>query len=342
MKTRILGRNPVALVGLLALAVASDLAAQDTVTLTVGTGGQSKLTGRILDYTGRELRLERASGRQESYPAGQVLEIATSYGHEHTEADALLAKGQFSQALALYGQARKTDPRPWVRRRITAGIVRCYDALGQTDRAGEEFLLLVRSDPDTLDFDCIPLAWMTRQPTLAMEQTAGGWFRREEPAARLLGASHLLTGPSREAALMKLKELTGSADRRIGLLATAQTWRTALITATDEQIDGWRRTVEQMPEPLAAGPYYVLGLARGRREQWEPAALAMMRVPILYPDSRPLAARALLDAGHALKQLDRIPEAVRLYSEVIRRYAEQTDAVATARSRMEAMRNDES
>ncbi|MEE8451457.1 MAG: tetratricopeptide repeat protein [Thermoguttaceae bacterium] len=342
MKTRILGRNPVALVGLLALAVASDLAAQDTVKLATGTGGQSKITGRILDYTGRELRFERVSGRQESYPAGQVLAIETPYGRDHTEADALLANGQFSQALALYGQARKVDPRTWVRRRITAGIVRCYHALGQTDRAGEEFLLLVQSDPDTLDFDCIPLAWMTRQPTPALDQAARQWFRRKEPAAVLLGASHLLAGPSRGEALTELGQLTGSADRRIAMLAAAQTWRTALITATGEQIDGWGRAIEQMPEPLAAGPYYVLGLARARQEQWEPAALAMMRVPILYPQQRPLAARALLDAGRAMKQLDRTPEAVRLYGEVIRRYAEQTDAVAAARSRMEAMMNDES
>ncbi|HYW80656.1 MAG TPA: tetratricopeptide repeat protein [Thermoguttaceae bacterium] len=342
MKTRTLGRNPVALLGLIALAAATDLAAQDTVTLSTGTGGQSKLTGRILDYTGSELRFEHASGRQQSYPAGQVLDITTSYGRDHTEADALASKGQFNQALALYAEARKADPRPWVRRRITAGIVRCYEALGQADRAGEEFLLLVQSDPQTLDFDCIPLTWMTRQPSAAMEQTAHGWFRREEPAAILLGASHLLAGPSREAALMKLGRLTSSADRRIALLATAQTWRTALITATDEQIDGWERTIEQMPESIASGPYYVLGLARARQQQWQRAALALMRVPILYPQNRPLAARALLDAGQALKQLDRIPQSVRLYGEVIRSYAEQTDAVATARSRMQAMRKDQS
>ena len=135
MNTRILGRNPVALFvvpalagllalvlpakagttntrrrclfGLLVMAVTGNLAAQDTVTLATGTGGQSKITGRILDYTGRELRLERASGRQESYPAEQVLKVETSYGREHTEADSLLANGQFAQALALYGQARE-------------------------------------------------------------------------------------------------------------------------------------------------------------------------------------------------------------------------------------------
>ena len=41
MKLRILGRNPVALFGLLALAAATDLAAQDTVTLATGAGGLS-------------------------------------------------------------------------------------------------------------------------------------------------------------------------------------------------------------------------------------------------------------------------------------------------------------
>ena len=156
----------------------------------------------------------------------------------------------------------------------------------------------------------------------------------------LLGASHLLTGPSREAARKMLKRLTASADRRIALLATAQTWRADLVTASDEDIDDWKRTIERMPEPLAAGPSYVLGLARARQRQWEQAALVMMRVPILYPTERPLAARALLEAGSAMSKLGRTSEAVRLYGEVIRQYAEQTHAVALARDRIEAMSNE--
>ena len=313
-------------------------AAQDTVYIAGSTGGRTKLTGRVLDYTGRELRLELAGGREQRFAAGQVLQIETQYGPRHMEADALLAQDRFDQALAAYRQAIDGEPRPWVQRQIIARVVRCYGATGQPDRAGEAFLWLIRSDPDTPYFDCIPLAWMPRP--VASEQTARQWLGREEPAAVLLGASHLLSSASRPVALRRLSELAAGSDRRIAQLALAQTWRAEAVTAAAEQIDAWGRVIDQMPESLAAGPYFVLGRARLHRQQWEPAALALLRVAILYPQQRDLAARSLLEAGRSLQMLDRSEQALRLYRELIRKYPD-TPAVAEAQSRMEAIQKDQ-
>ena len=196
---------------------------------------------------------------------------------------------------------------------------------------------MLRSDPQTLHFDCIPLAWLPRQPSIAVEQTARQWIARQEPAAALLGASHLLTGSSQAAALTKLRELAGSTDRRVAQMAAAQAWRTALATADETQIDAWAAAIEQMPESLAAGPYFVLGRARAQRQQWPQAALALLRVAILYPGQRALAAQSLLDAGRVLERLDQPREAALLYREVIRDYAEETRTAAEAQSRIEAL-----
>ncbi len=319
--------------------------AQDTVTIASGgAGGYTKFTGRIVDYTGRQLLLELAGRGQRSFPAGQVLHVETPYGPKHTAADEAFAKGEFDRAWTLYRQAVDIDeePRRWVRRQIFARIVRCHRALDRTAEAGAWFLLLSESDPDTPYFDCIPLAWTPRPLPTALEETARQWIQREEPAAVLLGASHLLgsTAALRAMALAKLRRLTTVSDQRIAKLALAQTWRTATVNVDKAQLDTWAGLIEKMPEALAAGPYFVLGRARAQRQQWEPAALAWMRVAILYPQQRTLAARSLADAGRALQQLGRTEQALRLYREVIVNYP-QTSAAAEARSRLEAIGKNE-
>jgi len=308
-------------------------AAQDAVYIAGRSGGQTKINGRIIDYTGRELRFEHPTGKRQNFPSADVVKVETRYGRDQNEADATLAAGRFDQALALYRRARDGETRRWVRRMITARIVTCYQSLGRTDRAGEEFLLLVRDDPDTLYFDCIPLAWLPRSPPAALEQAARRWVAREEPAAKLLGASHRLSGRWGLNALRLLRRLGASRDRRLAQLAVTQTWRADAVTADPARLDQWSRSIEQMPLALQAGPYYVVGRARMQQKQWEEAALALMRVPILYPDARALAAQALLDAGIALEQLGRKKQASRVYRELIQSYAE-TRPATEARGRM--------
>ena len=314
-------------------------AGQDTVYIAGSAGGQTRITGRVLDYNGRELRLEHTGGKEQSFPAERVLRVETEYGRQQTEADGLFARHHFDRALVLYVKAVDGEPRRWVRRQIIARIVCCHSALEQTERAGEAFLLLIREDPDTPQFDCIPLVWISRETPIALEAAARRWLGRSEPAARLLGASHLLAGRDRPAALKELHRLAAGADRQVAALALAQSWRAKVVTATAEQIDAWGELIQKMPEPIAAGPYFLLGLARAQRQRPEQAALAVLRVAILYPQRRALAAQSLLEAGRVLEGLDRKQSALRLYRELIRDYPERTRAVAEARARLEEIAN---
>lgn len=320
----------------LAAALAAPAAAQDTVYLSSDSSdrGYTKVVGQVIDYTGRALQVQTSGGSQQTFPSGRVLRIDTRYGPQQAEADRRFAERDFASASALYEKARSAEPRAWVRRQITAQLVWCYQALGQPERAGEEFLLLIRGDPVTIHFGCIPLAWISSAPSVLVEQAARQWLTRDEPAAVLLGASHLLATSSRSQALEKLGQLTTEADRRIALLALAQTWRAAVVTAKQQQLHGWEETIERMPEPLRAGPYYVLGLAWAHRQTWDEAALAWLRIPILYSEHRALAARSLLDAGRSLEQLDRSEQATHLYTELLKTYPE-SPPVAEARARLE-------
>ncbi len=314
---------------------------QDTVHVAnpSSTHGYAEWKGQVVDYTGRELVLLLPSGLDRTFPADQVLRIETHYGPQHVEADRRFAQGEFESALGLYGQAREGEPRRWVRRQITARIVWCYRALGQWERAGKDFLdVLLADDPSTPYFDCIPLGWVRREPSLTLERTAQQWLTRDQrPAAALVGASHLLSTNQYSRALERLRQLAADPDERIAFLALAQTWRASAVTANPEQLAQWQATIERMPEPLRAGPYFVLGAAEAQQQRWEQAALAWMRIPILYPEHRNLAAQALLSAGRSLERLGRSEQSVSLYRELLKTYS-NTPPATEAQTRLEEIR----
>ena len=322
---------------LLAVTVfAASAAAQDAVTITAG-GRTTRVLGRIVEYNGRELQMETPGGQTRNIPAGQVLAVETQSGERQQAAEAARAKGQYAEALALYRQAADAESRGWVRRQIIAQIVRCHRAVGQYDAAGENFLLLVRADPQTPYFDCIPLAWLPRQPAAQVDQAARRWAQRPEPAARLLAVSYLLTTVDGPAAQNALVELSTSDDRRIAQLAGAQTYRAAFATATPEQLQRWQRAIEELPVELQNGPSYVLGRGWLQRQQFDRAAIHLLRPALLEADDRPLAAQALLDAAIALQQGNQTPEAIRLLREVLGCYADDQRIVDEARTRLAAL-----
>ncbi|MDZ7616668.1 MAG: hypothetical protein U1E05_06670 [Patescibacteria group bacterium] len=315
--------------------LAAPLAAQDTVVLRGKAGGETRVTGRILDHTGRELTIELPGGTEQRFPADQIVQVHTSRTAEQTRGDDLFDRGEFTTALAMYRAAMDADQRRWVRRGLLARAVRCYDALGRPAEAGAFFLLLVGDDPSTQYFDCIPLGWTPGQPDAALEQAARTWLNSDRPAAVLLGASHLLSTSLRPHAVAKLGDLRGNADPRVARLAEAQLWRATGVQSTPAQRAGWLRAVEAMPESLQAGPYFALGLAQAQAGEHEQAAISLLRVAIVYPRQRVLAARAALESALAMEQLGRGDQAARLYEELVRDYKDQPRIVAEAQARLE-------
>ncbi|MHB8898973.1 MAG: tetratricopeptide repeat protein [Thermoguttaceae bacterium] len=309
--------------------------AQDTVYLSSETSSEGHLSveGKVVDYTSAGVTIDMG-GKARTYAARLVERIETVRTESQLQGDSLYAAGDFPAALAAYRKARDQDPRSWVRREITARIVWCYRSLGQATSAVEEFLLLVRTDPGTPYFDSIPLAWHGSFQSRAVMPSAITWLREETmPASVLIGASYLLQTEHGSLALAKLQDLGRSSDATVASLAGAQAWRVTLTSADRSQVEAWEKTVEAMPAPLRAGPYYVVGQGWARNEQWEKAALVLVRIAVLYPEHRELASRSLLDAAMALGKLGRQDEASRLYAELVRDYPE-SPLVTEAQSRL--------
>jgi signal peptidase II len=320
---------------LLLLFVSAIAPAQDTVYLSSSTSSQgyTSFTGKVVDYSGAGLIVE-SDGKTRTYPARLLQRIETRRTESQLQADASYDAGNFTEALVAYRNAREQEDRPWVRREITAQIVWCYRALGQATSAAREFLLLVRADPATPYFDCIPLAWQGSFQSRAIIPEAQVWLREEGmPAAVLLGASHLLQTEHGTTAVAKLQALAKSGDENVACLARAQAWRPTVISAQASQVQRWREMLEDMPAALRAGPYFVVGQGWARCQEWEKAALALTRIPVLYPKHRELAAQALFDAAVALGKLKRDDEANLLYGELIRDYPE-SPLVSEAQGRL--------
>ena len=138
-------------------------AGADTVEMANSGGGRTKLTGQVSDYTGTVLTMEHA-GQRRDIPGDRVLSVTTEYGPKHLEADRLSAAGRSKRRYRRTSRRWTRSGRGWVKRKILADLVRCYQGLGDSQSAGLMFLALVREDPKTPYFDCIPLAWVTAQP----------------------------------------------------------------------------------------------------------------------------------------------------------------------------------
>jgi tetratricopeptide (TPR) repeat protein len=317
----------------------SILCAQDTVFTSTATdpAARIKRQGQILDYTGTELTLKTTFGTTERIPAGRVIDIQTTWVPSHQAGTAARAEGKLDDAISAFREAKREEKRPWAQRRIMAELSGAYLEAGQIAGAVGEFLTIASSDPATIHFDVIPIAWRAAPPDAALEAHAAQWLAAEKlPPARLLGASWLLSTGQRAAATAALEELAKSDDQRIAGLAAIQLWRTKLVTAKPAEIGRWQTQLEKLPPEIQAAGWYILGDLFSRQEQPEQAALAYLKVPLLFRQQRAMAANALLAAGKQLEKMGQATGAATLYRELLRDFA-HVPAATEGQSRLDAL-----
>ena len=308
--------------------------AGDLVIVLSGKESKTKAarTGEIVDYTGESLQFKSASGRVETIPSARVVEVRTDWTPAHQTGDALRAEGKLEEAINFFKQAKREESRAWARRKIMAQLVACYLESGRVDSAGDEWLAVVASDPVTLHYDVIPVAWRPFPPSAVLDSRATVWLKNKSPPAQLLGASWLLASAQRAEAVSTLERLAAdkTTDPRIASLAQVQLWRTKIITAKTDEVLRWQAAVEQMPAGIRACGFFVVGDALARQEQPEEASLAYLRIPLVHGEQRAMAADALLAAGKQLEKLGRSPEAAGLYREVTGGYGRSAAAEEAA------------
>ncbi len=326
-------------IGICLLFFPSLLFGEDRITIRTD-GGPKTLRGTVLRCEGREgLVFKAQSGSQEVFGIDRLLDVEPESTETSLAAENDERKGNFDSALLLYHKARENEQRPWVRQYLTARRVRAFNADGRLAEAFQEFYLLARSDPYSVFSDCIPLVWFSPDSFAALggaasEQAALQWVgaEAENPAASLLAASVLLSSSRRESrnlALERLKSLTflDATDQgrnakptnetilrsQWARLAVAQLWRTKIpMLKNEKEWETWEPLIENLLPSFRAGPYYLLGEACAKTRNDEKAILALMRIPIHFPEERTLTAKALAEAAVLLRKLGRDEEAANL------------------------------
>ncbi|MAR12193.1 MAG: hypothetical protein CL681_19765 [Blastopirellula sp.] len=326
---------------LLTVLSANIACAEDTVVYrsTNAPGKTTQKTGEVIDFNGLELRLLQTNGRETAIATERILRVKTPKTRAHLQGNQLYAAHQFQEALRHYAQAIREEQRTWVRRQILVQQIWCARNLGQIEVAGDQFtLVLLKSDPQTQYFDAIPLAWSPQAVSGAREQRVQKWLAADQPASKLLGASWLLSTNQQATAVATLRQLATAKDKRIALLAEAQTWRTQVITARETDVARWQQVIAATPAELQGGPLYVLAKAQQRLGRSDQAALSYLRLPILFPNNRPLAASALLAAGDTLAP-SHPADARQMYQELVRDYAETSQA-ANAKQQLAKLKDE--
>lgn len=286
--------------------------------------------GIIVDIVGSDLRLQMLSGKIDTIPITKVKRIEASDDAAGQACEKLVHAGNFRQAILPLQKAITDESRPWRQRQLRQQLIVCHHELGEITAAGDEFLLLVASDPSTLAWNLAPLAWTTSQVPPDVELRAEKWIAaRNNPAAQLLGASWLLPTSKRGTAIATLQALASNptpADPRISAQAEMQLWRTKIVTAKAADIANWQQAIDQVPSEIRSGPLFILADALAYTKQTEAAALAYLKIPLLYDTCRPLCADALLAAARQEHLRGQTTAAVRLLQELQKKYPLSTAA----------------
>jgi tetratricopeptide (TPR) repeat protein len=301
---------------------------RDRVVLRLeGASAPAVVSGTVVDYDRDAISIRvRPTQAPRSYPASQVIEVQTPQTEPHALGLNEFAAGRIDAAEAALEDALQTETRDWVRQDVRAMLVRCALRRGDYAAAGGRFLSLIEAAPMTRHFGLIPLWWAAEPPAADHENAARGWLVHSSVVAQLLGASALLTTPQHGAAAeLKLRELLGSGtDYHFHLLAQAQLWRLRLNAGdlSGQELARWQARIESLPDDFQGGPYYVLGQGRLRLREYDRAAAALLRLPIVHPADHFLAARASLGAADALRAAGQTEHATAVYREISERFGE--------------------
>lgn len=301
----------------------------DTVIVRAGQRGKDqpnettrRLRGKITGWKGSALTLAVGT-RDRQIDNARIVAVETAWSKAATEARQQLSAGVFDRAIVLLRQAIEDEQRPWANAMLQADLVRALLATDQPSLACDQFLLLLRDDPNTRFLNIAPLSWTGEGSDPSLVTRASDWLKMEVPAVQLLAASYLIGTAQQETALQTLEQLAQDLDQRIAGLASAQVWRTRRDVNV-RQVDQWKQKLLSMPKELRPGPNYVLAGHFEAADRHNEAVTTWMRLPILYDDRPDLASAALYQVARLMHNTSAEDSASLVLQELVRRFPNST------------------
>jgi tetratricopeptide (TPR) repeat protein len=252
----------------------------------------------------------------------KVESVGAKLSDAHEMAEQALLERRYGQAVAQFRRADKSENRPWARARIESGLVRALGSDGKLAEAGEAFLNIAGGRDDAEVMVLAPLIWLPdHKPQLEAFRQARQWLQDERALARLLAASWLFQTPEGEIAQKVLEQLATDPQQRVSWLARAQLWRSSENRTADE-IERFGALIDKMPEPIRAGPQFMLARAYQQAGKHVDAALAYLWIPFVYAPDSELAVESTLLAAQASRRAGLTADAEKLFREVIAKHPE--------------------
>lgn len=280
---------------LLAFSATLDAADMVLVRNPSSSRGVTRLVGTVTEYTSQGVRLQDDDGEETLVSPEKVLEIRYSRPPVLEEADHCYQNGDYAQTLTRYLQEAQMESVPWKKMLLLERVMDCNLRMGKLRPAILAFLeitALVPDMPDTV-LASAPMAWKPQMDFLGMEESLVACMKSKTSAeGTLLAASYLLSGARRDEAITCLENLSRGKNQRVAMLAQAQLWRTELVSVTEDDLARWKEAIEQLPEPLRGGPYFVLGQGYARLGNTDEASLAFLKTVLLFHRNFLLAQQA--------------------------------------------------
>lgn len=289
--------------------------------------GIRRIRGKIVGWQGSALTVATGS-RERQIDNDRIVDVETEWSKPAIEARQQMAANAFPRAIVSLRQAMEMEQRPWAQAMLRADLIRALLATDQSAAACEQFLVLLRDDPNTRFLNIAPMVWTDRARDPTLVGRAGDWLTSEVPIARLLGASYLIETAQQETALQTLELLSQDLDQRIAGLASAQVWRTQQDVDL-RLIEQWRDQLLSMPKELRPGPNHVLAGHFEAASRYDEAITTWMRLPILHDDRPDLAAAALYRVARLMHNTDSKESAMIVRQELTRTFP---DSVWTQRA----------
>lgn len=290
------------------------------------TGRQTKSTGTIENYSRYVLTLKTSSGNILSIKSDSIVEIKAERPALYYEAEQLMNNQDFDQALPLLEQTLTLVSEDWMKYEILARQIECLNALNRVEDAAQRYVQqLVRLDPDSAFYDCVPLVWTSVELTSKTQQLAQNWIRQQNyPYVALLAASLLLTSDKKNEAQRALMVLSKSSDADVAALAQIQLNRLSLTSLPTAQIKNLEMKTDALPKALQYGPRFVLAQLWSRSSDVDIKTDKTV-INYLQCASNPktpveLQARSYYSAGSVLLRAERRDEAFRVFSRLVEKY----------------------
>ncbi|MEO8269269.1 MAG: hypothetical protein ABI557_06085 [Aureliella sp.] len=272
-----------------------------------------QLLGEIKRFESEQLDLIDRDGSERTVPSKYVMRVVPRWRTtEASRAHQLFVDGKFEELLKAVPIALESNLVQWQQQILIAELVQAVESQGKPRAAGAYFLTLAESKPPPMLFACMPLCWTTREPDQVLRDGASKWLeKKDDDAARLLGASWLLFTDEQAAAQQALMQLQSSSNATIAQLAVAQGWRRVPPPQTMTDLNRWFEFRDKLLPPLQLGPTEFMADRLQRIGKIELAIGEWSRIGSQYSDQPMRSQQALGDATAQLRRLGRDEEAQR-------------------------------